>query len=816
MVNMKSAMAYLEPWQPKRQATINRYCIEGRIPCTRKGEMWFIEEPYLQQAVEWKKTAVTTDELLLSAEGFAELSEKDRELCSRNVTRQTAECLAEENEYSLLFTGRFIAPEHVDEVKQLISDIVKEYADRAKMLPVAEAAKRLDLSVYKVKKLIDEGTIKAEVVKNDWYVPETGIQEYIDANSKYIGLNQIVSEIISEVKTTFNIENRIDRAMLNNAIRNSKLAPLVIEWKDAGLHGDRRNSLYIPVESREFFEEFIRRYLKMHGSAEERLRMLEADVYWETHPKTWEALQKFSEGKVPNGMVALMETIMETLDSEVMDADDEAIDKMIDYSVEAMLEIYQLYTASFLKFVQKKHKCKYTIVADYRTGKVHKRTVNSTPYSVNDYYIFSCMNFDDEFIREQRLVEKAVNDGRMAFLWFRNCMLYTSMWRDSDHVDQIPVVPLKISRQKLKEKLLSGEFTEQDADELTIRLEMAIQEKKLKPHKTKKEFLRVHFSESLRPVIGLAYACCLVHADSECIKGMKLTSGVYRNFYGEDYVRLFGAKPFMNRRANKSYADALMTITERTNDNEHKVRGYIIAGYARGHSMKSGQIPTATHNYLQYKLDGLSDDEVIKTLLDMGTCSFVVDMLLDAVYGEAYRQLPFEHQAELVKEAGLTAHTADQLSSAVMKSYRRSKKLAEELLASYPTIEGQKKACKDAMLNIIEGKAAAKDEGISCLNLAFLRPCSEQRCEHCPGCENAILHKGAFFTVFNVLDDAYKKMRNAKTEATAKKYQALIDNRYLPAALELLRFCKEKYGMDTTEAKNRIYRLITNDERRLD
>lgn len=392
-------------------------------------------------------------------------------------------------------------------------------------------------------------------------------------------------------------------------------------------------------------------------------------------------------------------------------------------------------------------------------------------------------------------------------------MHYTSMWRDSDYMKQIPVVHLKLTKKQLREQLLSGEFGEKEADDLSVFLEMAIQESESKPQKTEKEKLRIHFSEPLRPVIGLAYACCLLHANAEYIQGMKVPISVYREFYGEYYVKLFGMKTFMNRRANKSYADALVTITERTNDNEHKVKGYIIAGYARGHSMKSGQIPAATHNYLQYKLDGLSDNEIIKMLLDMGTCSFVVNMILEAVYGEAYKRLPVEYQAELVKDSGLTANTTEKLSAAVMKSYRRSKKLAEELLEAYPTLEGQKKACKDAMLSIIEGKATAKDDGISCLNLAFLRPCSQPKCEHCPGCENAILHKGAFFTVFNVLEDAYGKLRKAKTEGSAKKYQALIDNRYLPAALELLKFCKEKYGMDTTEAKDKIYRLIMNERR---
>ena len=816
MMKIKEAMEYMNGWNPKKQPTINGYCIEGRVPCMRQGDMWYIEKTYIQDAVKWRSTVLTTDDLLWMNPDFIELSEYDKAQCIRNVSRQTAEYLEPENEYSILFAGRFIANEHLELVAKMVKDIAKQYADRAKKIPVALAAEKMGLSVYQVKRMIGEGKIKAEVVKNNWYIPETSLQEFLDEQKKYTGFYDLVNEVLPEVKTTFNIEDRTQRALLNNAVRNSKLGYLLVERKDTGLHGDRRNSYYVPSNSNELVKEFIRKYLKQCGFADERLEMFAEDNYWGSHPKTWEALMVFSDKKLPNGMVALMETIMETLDSEIMDAEDEEIDNMIDYAINAELEIYQQYTSMFLKFIANRYDCRYSLVADYRTGKAHQRTENTTPYPMNVYSVFAQMNFNDEYIKEHRFVEKAVKDEKMAFLWLRNCMHYTSMWREYDYMNQIPVVRLKMSKKELKEKLLSGEFGEKEADELSVLLEMAIMENGSSPHKTGNEKLRVHFSEPLRPVIGLAYACCLLHAYDEYIQGMRLNISVYKEFYGHDYIRLFGMKPFMNRRANKSYADALVTITERTNDNEHKVRGYIIAGYARGHSMKSGQIPSATHNYLQYKLDGLSDSEIIKMLLDMGTCSFVVHMILEAIYGDSYKRLPVEHQAEIVKESGLTANTADKLSAAVLKSYRRSKKLAEELLDSYPTLEGQKKACKDALINIIEGKATSKDDGISCLNLAFLRPCNEPKCEHCPGCENAILHKSALFTVFNVLEDTYKKLRNAKTEGSARKYQALIDNRYLPATIELLSFCKDKYGMDITEAKDKIYRLIMNDERRDD
>lgn len=812
-IKIKEAMMLLEPWMPKSRQIINSYCRDGIIPSCQQGVEWYIDEEYIQEAIDWRKNLVTTDEILESTEGFPNLSEYDKKQCVRNVSQQTKEYLVQKNYYSFLFSGRIVKPKHLESVKKVIADIVNQYVNRANMVSVAEAAEKMNLSVYQLKSLIKEGEVKAEVVKNNWYLTEAEIERFIDARKKHIGLIEIVEDILPDVKTMFDIENAVHRAMLNAYIRKSMFGNLLVKWEDEGLRGDRRNSYYIPADSRVLFEGTIRSFLKQYGSSEDRMEMFSSDSYWETHPKTWEALQCFSEKKLPNGIAALMETIIETLSSEIMEATDDEIEEMVNYSIHASLEIYQMYVAMFLRFVSQNYDCSFILTAEYRTGKAHKKTVNSTPYSVSEYFGFAYMNFKDEFIHEHKLIEKAVNDKKMAFLWLRSGWHYVAMWRDSDIMAQIPVIKIKIPKQELKERILSGKFDEKEAGELSLLLESIINEKKMSPIKTGKGILRVHFSETLRPIIGLMYACCLVHADEEFIKGMTLGEKAYREFYGEDYTKIFGMKPFMNRRANKSFADTLVTITERTNDNEHKVRGYIIAGYARSHSNRRGQIPSATYKYLQYKLDGLSDNEVIKMLFELGTCSFTVNMLLEAVYGEKYKNLPVEYQAEIVKETGLTAHTTEILSEAVLKAQRRSQKLAEEIMKAYPTDEGQKKACKKAMINIIEGRAAAKNPGISCLNLAFCRPCIEPHCEDCPGCENAILHKGAFFTVFRVLEEAYRKMRSAVTEGTVKKYQALIDQKFLPATIELLSICKKEYGMNISEGENKIRRLILNDEK---
>lgn len=807
--HIKECMNMLAPYGPKRQATINGYCMQGSIPCVRNGKRWFIQEKYIDDAISWRKKIRTTEEMMKEAPGYEDLGSDMQKQCERMVSRDTAELLTEETTYSLLFAGRLVEPKHQEKVQEIIEDIVLRYKDKEEMIPAAKAAEIADLSDYQFKKLIKSGVIRAQRIKNDWYVTEAEVQKFTGERKQYIGLNDLIEELVPYVTTLFDPENGRHRAALNLWVKNAGISYYLTSWTDSGFLGDRRNAYYIPIDRKPLFKSMLKPFLTQFGISANRREFLEGQDFWKEHPKTWEALKSFSHKKMDNGMVALMETLMESLQCEIMDATNEDIEDVLAYALLAPIEIYQSYTAMFINFVATHYECKFDMKVEYRTGKAHKNTKSTEPYSVQEYFIFAYMNYNDDFIAENKLIEKAVENPKMAFIWIRGCWHYVAMWRDEDIREQIPVLNIKMSKAELKEKLLSGEFSLKEADELAILLEMAIQGSKEQPEKTKKERLRVTFSDKLRPIIGLAYACCLVHAEGEFIEGIKPDVSLFHVFYGPKYKKVFGNQCFANRRANKSYGDTVVVISDRKNGKNNKVLGYVLAGYARGHSHQRGKIPSITHHYLSYKMDGLSDNEILMLLWDLGCCSFVVNYLLEAIYGEAFRCLPVTDQAEIVKMTGLTAYDAEIISETVLRAERRSKQLAESVLKSYPTVEGQQKACKKAFTAMVQGEAAGKDDGIMCLSHAFMHPCTKPQCEHCPGCENAILTKGAYYTVFKVLKEAYEQRDKAQTERTKAMYQTLIDERYLPAAYELLATCKMNYGIEIASCKNELLQLVT-------
>ncbi|MGN0266243.1 MAG: hypothetical protein ACI4D7_01050, partial [Lachnospiraceae bacterium] len=476
MISIKEGMNKIGPYGPKQQATINRYCLEGKIPSERKGDRWMLDEGYLEDAISWRTKRHTTEEMLAENEQFASLSEYDRKQCIRNVSLQTMKYLENDETYGLLFAGRIVKPEQEEQVRALVSETVSHYSDRAAMIPVAEAAERMGLSTYQLKDLIGKGEVRARSIKNDWYLEETEIDLFNGRKAKYIGLNDLVKEILPGVDTTFDIENSAHRVAMNSWMRKTPFAGLLTEWEELGVKGDRRNSLYVPADSRPQFEDLLRQFLRRYGNAENRMELLGKSDFWNDHPLTWAALQVFAEKKNPVGMTALMEILTVCLDSEIMDADNEEISLLLDYADNASTEIYRMYLAQFLSFVSKNYECRFDMVAEYRTGKAHKRTESTRPYDTYHYYAMAYMAFNEEFIREHGLIEKALKDPKMAFTWLRSVWQYTSMWRDVDTKQQIPVIDLKISREELRERILSGEFTAKDADKLSVLLETVIQD----------------------------------------------------------------------------------------------------------------------------------------------------------------------------------------------------------------------------------------------------------------------------------------------------------------------------------------------------
>ena len=806
-IGIKEAMDQLaEIGATITRPTITTFCREGRIPAVRLGREWVIQQEYIDKAKDWRRGVKTLEELALETNGFAKLPEDVRKNCKRTILLRCADFLVPKQKYAELFVGPFISVEDVATVRTLLTTVVANYTPHD-LVPIADAAKQTGYSAHVLKNMIKSETVRAVTINHNWYLQQSEINAVIDRKNNYVPLITIAEEICSGMTTAFDPAKGNHRATLTTYALQSSIAAFLVPESTLGLRQDKKYTYYVPVKIKEEVIEALTPFIRHYGLSADRIREFQKHEYWRMHPETSRMVMEFCEKKNDVAKAALMEIITSTLKTEITQAAKADIDRMFDYVEGSIAKIYVTILSEFLSYVQKNSDCSFGVSLRKRSA-LQKKKLNITPYSLDDYCILAVMTFNDGFRKKFDLVRKALEDPKLAYTWLRTSFFYTGMWRDSDIFYNIPVIYPGCSSEELKEKIQNGEFSEKEATRLSMLLEAAILAEKTPPHKTGKESLQLHISESLRPVIGLIYACNLVHTTGDHIKGYPVTAGNYRDLFGEIYTKVFGFQKISSRRANKSYADEITEITDRRTDQKHKVRGYLVAAFARSHVMANGSLPEVTSRYLQYKMDGYSLDDIMMQLWELGACSFAVNMMMETIYGDNYRWLTFMEQTNIVKESGLDAYAAEVVVTKLSDAYHVGEMMMKKIFADNTRKAGET-VFTDAMTNIVDGYAAAKDEGMYCLQMAFKNNCVMPGCRHCLGCDFVIATRAALYTTFRILEDAYDRMRVAKTEATREMYMALIDRRYIPGILEILTISQTEYGMDVSEIRERTAMLIS-------
>lgn len=811
MIRIKEAMEKIKPYGSKTQPIVNGYCLEGKIPCQRCGNLWYVDEKFIDSAIQWKKQeAVTIEQLIEENKGIEKLSETQKKLCLCNIRKKIGFALVNTCGYALLFSGNFVDPEKIESVREIIRNEVDAYSTMQDRMLITDVAKETGISTYKLKNDIKAGKIKtAQMVKGNWTIERSELPSIGNENG-LIGIYDFSKKMLLSIKTTFDLDNRNHRALLVVFLKKSNLSGYLQTWEQAGLHGDRKNALYFPDFISDKMEKLLLDYFKHYGPIEERLKQLATDDYWKTHKRTYQALIKFSETKTTGGMVALFEIIMNCLSCEIMDATDDDINHMADYAQYAPTQIYSRYLVQFLSFVKSEYEdCTFSVVLNYRKDQNKKNIIQTAPYPLHMYMSAAYMCFNQKFIDEHDLVGKSLENYKYAVLWLNMCWHYVGAWRTSD-IFRMKIIPLLHEKDEVRHMIESGEYKD-EAIAMSLLLENEINGSHAKPHKTKDSqdngFLVITFPESLRFIIGLVYSICCIHCKDKLVK-KRLEVKDYIAFFGDSYRKIFGNQPFLNRRANKSFEDAIAEITERDSVTSNKLLGYIVASYARGHSFKSGNLSSVTYKYLQTKMDGYSVNEILMMLWESGTCSFIPYMLLAMVYGEQFEQLTFQQQSQMISMSKLTALSAENISDLVQKVQVRSNAVLDRIFYNYNNAENRQTIANQMLMNIVQREAVGKQMGVSCLCAARRVPCAHTNRQDCLGCEYAIYEHGLFFFAVQRIRIMYEKLGNARTDGERRKISGMLEDIYLPAVYEMMLFSKEQYGMNIEAYKNEIVELM--------
>ena len=312
-------------------------CREGDIPAVQKEGRWYMDSSYIDAAVEWRKKHVTLEEIKAECAGYEGLREEEKRNCDRNIRRRIGLVISDEqiNQYGLLFAGTLYPFDRAEEIRGIVETCVREHKLRQTLLPAADAAKKMGMSVYQLKQAVKAGTLVGVRVADDLYLEPDVVDGYRQQRGVLIGAyDWLKAELPGmEIETVWDIENRTDRSLLNNMLRQSAVGTLLVSWEQAGQRGDRRNSLYFPREIQDQVQEIVVTYLKNFGFKEELYELRRNAPYWKEHPKTMEALDRFETTKIPQKMASLYEVFVEVHPPEIMECTDADIDRLVEYQV---------------------------------------------------------------------------------------------------------------------------------------------------------------------------------------------------------------------------------------------------------------------------------------------------------------------------------------------------------------------------------------------------------------------------------------------------------------------------------------------------
>ncbi|SFH76095.1 hypothetical protein SAMN04487830_107101 [Pseudobutyrivibrio sp. OR37] len=792
------------------RTTLNKFIIDGLIPGKKIDGENYIDSRYVDKALKEIDKYINIQVYIDKSFMEATMQGEHKSSFTRNIKNQIkGKFTQENNKYILPFAKPLILKSEISVLDDAINRELEKY-EIADYISVIELSRQEKISKYKLLRMAKEGCFKISIINNQNYVERESYKNYLERKNTYIGIYDLLCSEINLNNTVFNIENRVDRACLNNFLRSSSISKYLISWEASCLHEDRRNSYYISKNMLDECKNVIQRYIDNYGLVDEKWELLMKSEYYEANPKTKEIIEQYLSLRPRSRVLRIADTISKTINCEIIDANNKDIDILLDYLKDKSGD-WGRSVAEFLSYIKRRYECNFTI--DLKQNRaVTQKNIETSPYTREQYFAGGYMLFSDTYISENKMIEKAIESEKFAILWLHCIWLYIAAWREAD-LEQIPTNMLRGNINAIRQRILAGKFGD-EAEILALQLEEKINGDCLLPLKThtrqKDKYLVVMIPWTLQRVVGTSFAIVCSHLQGRKIHKPTKVIDDYIAFFGPDYTKIFGTKPIMNRRANKSYEDVIVENTELASDSANKVMGYQVGSYMRAHASSYYDLPPMTSRYLSHKLDGLSSDEVMRMLMEAGVCSFIPYMLLGTLYGKDYIRLPVKYQNELIVELNKSPLVINNMMSMVGQKYSEAQIIVDEILQNVSNGNIQRNI-NSILERFINHTAIGHDLNCPCINMAQRKSCEYKNRSNCIGCPKSIMEKGILFVLISKIKKANKAYLQANTEGEKRKAQIMLESNLLPAASELLYVLENIYKVNVKKYSNEIARILGED-----
>lgn len=428
-------------------------------------------------------------------------------------------------------------------------------------------------------------------------------------------------------------------------------------------------------------------------------------------------------------------------------------------------------------------------------------------YDLETYGNYLFHFFNEDYIDENRMYEKALDNPKYAKIWLYICTRLICAVRNTDLV-RIPHPKLNHSPEMCLERIKNGLFNDYDAKMITGSVTIHFDMLKYVPNKTKRfdnvPNIQFFIPTSLIKHFGILFAVVesqmQINHDEGAFIEANADYKTIKKVMGIEIASLFREKDLSAIAASKSFMQIICDSDDLVDvEDEFKMKGYYLAGMARSHKGSYGEFQNTTIRYLRdNKLTGKSPEVVARELFERGSLSFIIVLLLKTITGGKFNTYSASDQTRMIQNIGFTPLMAENAVGLINNVKNNTKALVDDMLKGKSMEE-----IAVGLHRVGNGDAVNKEEG-QCVLIALGSPCMRNRtCINCP------YNIGDEFAVFALTKEAKRLAGLVKRGIDAKKNETMIKV-LLKKIDEFLSCYRSIYGDDATDNLIRIIEENTN------
>lgn len=479
---------------------------------------------------------------------------------------------------------------------------------------------------------------------------------------------------------------------------------------------------------------------------------------------------KMLEKVIPPACVQFVKCVLDTKDVKQLNNED-VVALIEDIEGRRVRE----YVIQWLNYVRK-----YCRVSYDQIKIKQKESISISAYSSETYIELAKCIFNAEYIHENDMIKKSLDNYWYAEMWLYLSIFYACGWRAGDVCRGWRYLKLKehgngclgINTDTLYDDILydriSDEVYENVCKYALGCIELSGQLPSKNANYTNNSLLAV-ITEELYTFYGMLTLIGEVHM-------LKSDNGYMRperrlmyqnkvnlaNFFGPEIGKVLKNKNIHSRRLNKNYLQAI--------ENEGRKEGYggiltsALAAYARNHANYD-----TVRIYLQdHQHTGETAEVVLFCMAQRGVFGYELYQTLITAYPEAMSKLTLKEQSTVMEQMNIEPLALETAQSGLLAA-----QTVKELFISGN--EESMLAMLNSMFEISQTRGKAKDTGVYCLKRSVGQICSYPEWKSClaNACPYLVFSRYGYLPLLQMLHEYQIKINEGDVKAKAVFQQIL-------------------------------------------